>query len=189
MRTTFVFIMASEKTPMLAHEFLPVLQQEKPEPGDILESFQTWLCTIHGPRDNITFNIESYSNNSSRPRQTEYKLLLKDINTGVHYSIPDNSTAYLRPKHFDKKQHKCYILPQDRVRHFLETLGIPSAKMLSAEENEAYHDGRINISEYCGQERFYSSPLILLHKKSAHFHVYTEYPEKYPGISFCVISP
>ena len=189
MRTTFVFIMASEKTHVLVHEYFPVLQEEKPEPGDILESFQTWLCTIHDPCFKITFIIESYSNNSSRPRLTEYKLLLKDVATGLHYRIPDDSMDYLHAHLVDKHRYKCYINPQNRARSLLKAFGIPSAKMLSAEENEAYHDGRINISEYCGQERFYSSPLILLHKKSAHFYVYTEYPEKYPGISFCVISP
>ena len=178
--------MASEKTPVLVHEFLPVLQEEKPEPGDILESFQTCLFTIHDPRFKITFNIETYSINTQK---YEYKLLLKDIATGVHYRIPDDSMDYLHAHLVDKHRYKCYINPQNRARSLLKALGIPSAKMLSAEENEAYHDGRINIFEYCGQERFYSSPLILLHKKSAHFYVYTEYPEKYPGISFCVISP
>ena len=138
----------------VAHERFPMLEESPLEEGDILESFPQCLYTIHDAEYHGTFTVEIYSN---LPIQVYSKVLFRDNDTGVRYRIKD-------------------VGPYTSVQSLLEILGINSATLLSAEVNEAYHEGRMNPldSNDHDQQRMRSLRLITLGRTRSHFYAYTE---------------
>ncbi len=138
----------------VAHERFPMLEESRLEEGDILESFPQCLYTIHDAEYHGTFTVEIYSNLSI---QVYSKVLFRDNDTGVRYRIKD-------------------VGPYTSVQSLLEILGINSAILLSAEANEAYHEGRMNPldSNDRDQQRMHLLRLITLGRTRSHFYAYTE---------------
>jgi hypothetical protein len=141
----------------VAHERFPMLEESPLEEGDVLESMPQCLYTIHDAEYHGTFTVEVYSNLGTTPIQVYHKVLFRDNDTGVRYHVKD-------------------VGPYTSVQSLLEILGINSATLLSAEANEAYHEGRMNPLDgnERDQKRMHSLRLITLGRTRSHFYAYTE---------------